>query len=112
MNDYVKYRGKCKAMSEELCNNNSSLTLVRGYYFCPFWNVTEQHWWTKETDGTIVDPTKEQYPSKGNGEYIEFDGMCECEECGALFPENKGTFHGSHAFCSYICYGRCIGVVK
>lgn len=33
--DYMKYRGKCKEMSEQACLLDSSLTLVRGYYYCP-----------------------------------------------------------------------------
>ncbi len=30
--DYLKYRGKCKEMSEQLCATDPTLTLVRGYY--------------------------------------------------------------------------------
>lgn len=44
--DYLKFRGKCKELSEEACRKDSTLTLVRGHYFCPFWNTEEPHWWT------------------------------------------------------------------
>jgi hypothetical protein len=42
--NYELYRGKCKEMSEALCANDTSLTLVRGFYHDPFygkdWNVS------------------------------------------------------------------------
>ena len=37
--DYLKYRGKCKEMSEALVANNPALRLVRGHYWCPIWNT-------------------------------------------------------------------------
>jgi hypothetical protein len=65
--DYAKYRGRCREMSEALCAQDSTLTLVRGHYFCPFWGE-QAHWWCQRSDGTIVDPTARQFPSKGAGE--------------------------------------------
>jgi hypothetical protein len=32
--DYMKYRGKCKEMSEALVKENPKLRLVRGHYYC------------------------------------------------------------------------------
>lgn len=111
--NYTKYRGKCLEFSQNLCNENPELTLVRGYYYCPIWNEEEQHWWCKDKEGNIIDPTKLQFPSAGNGIYREFDGTIICEECGKEFQENdeKASFHGAHAFCSYTCYGKCIGLL-
>ena len=68
MTDYEKYRGKCKQFSEELCAQDSSLSLVKGWYHCPIWG-RQEHWWCKKPDGTIIDPTVNQFPSKGLGEY-------------------------------------------
>lgn len=107
--DYLKYRGKCKEMSEALVVADPTLTLVRGYYFCPIWGE-QPHWWAKRPDGTIVDPTKDQFPSKGLGHYIEFDGNIECSNCGKLIKEEDADIDGRYAFCSYECHGHFVGV--
>jgi hypothetical protein len=65
--DYLKYRGKCKEFCEALIKQDSTLTLVRGHYFCPLWSSDEQHWWCVDSAGRIIDPTKDQFPSKGIG---------------------------------------------
>jgi len=110
MTDYMKYRGNCKEMSESLVADNPSLTLVRGFYICPIWGE-EQHWWTKTTDGEIIDVTSAQFPSNGKGEYVEFDGMLQCSQCDKQIAENDiNKSHGSYAFCSYECYGKFIGL--
>ncbi len=106
--DYDKFRGQCKPMSEAAVAADPTLTLVRGHYICPFWGP-QQHWWTKKPDGTIHDPTVLQFPSKGMGEYVEFDGLCECSECGQKIREEDAHFDGRHPFCNSTCYGRFIG---
>lgn len=107
MTDYEKYRGRCKEMSEDLVSRDPSLRLVRGWYHCPMWGK-QAHWWTERQDGSIVDPTARQFPSKGIGEYEEYDGNIECEQCGKVVPEEKAHIDGHHAFCSSTCYGRCV----
>lgn len=108
--DYQKYRGKCKEMSEELVKADHTLVLVRGYYHCPSWGE-QPHWWCKKSDGTIVDPSKDQFPSKGIGEYVEFDGNVECSNCHKVMKEEEADLQGNYAFCSYECYGRFVGVL-
>ena len=88
---------------------NPELTLVRGFYHCPFWGK-QQHWWTQYPDGTIYDPTKNQFPSKGCGEYELFDGMCECEECGKKVKESEAIFEGRFALCSTECLFKLVGL--
>jgi hypothetical protein len=100
--NYMKYRGKCKEMSEAECKLDPTLRLVRGHYHCLIWGE-QQHWWAVKPDGTIVDPTVLQFPSKGFGEYIEFDGNIKCELCGAKTSEDDAIFHGHHAYCSDKC---------
>lgn len=106
---YRLYRGKCKQMSEALVAEDPTLTLVRGHYFCPIWNSDEPHWWCERPDGSIVDPTREQFPSKGSGIYTPFNGMCECSNCGKEVAEEDATFDSNYVFCSYKCYGHFIG---
>lgn len=109
-NDYMKLRGKCREMSEQLVAADPSLTLVRGHYFCPIWNSEEPHWWCVKNDGTVVDPTAMQFPSKGMGVYTPFNGAVECAECGKEVAEEQARFDGRYAFCSYRCNGRFVGV--
>lgn len=110
MDDYEKYRGKCRELSEAEIAKDSSLTLVRGHYFCPIWNSLEQHWWTVDKDGKINDPSRLQFPSKGFGIYEPFDGNVECAECGKVVKEEDASIDGRYTFCSYKCHGRFVGV--
>jgi hypothetical protein len=107
--DYSKYRGKCKEMSEAAVAEDPTLTLVRGHYYCPIWGE-QPHWWAKAPDGKIVDPTKDQFPSKGIGEYVEFNGRVKCSECGKDMAEEEASYESNYCFCSYECHGRFVGV--
>jgi len=107
MTDYEKYRGKCKEMSEDLILKDPTLTLVRGYYYDYQWGKQE-HWWCQREDGTIVDPTKDQFPSKGSGLYEPFSGVCECETCGKDVLEEDATMAGPYPCCSYECAMRLV----
>jgi len=108
-NDYLKYRGKCKKMSEDAIKNNPMLTLVRGYYWDEFWGK-QAHWWTKYPDGTIYDPTKDQFPTKGIGHYEEYNGMVQCAQCEKEMPEGDAVFEGRFTFCSGACRMRFVGL--
>lgn len=107
--NYKKYRGKCKEMSEKLCAADPSLRLVRGWYYDPHWGQ-QGHWWCVRTDGTIVDPTKDQFPSRGSGLYEEFDGWYECEQCGKMVHESAMVTCGNYPCCSDMCAMRLVGV--
>jgi hypothetical protein len=110
MSNYLKFRGKCKEMSEEAVLHDPSLSLVRGFYYCPIWNKREQHWWTERIDGTIYDPTKNQFPSAGNGIYEKFDGFFDCEECGKKVIEEEIFVCGNHLYCSSACCAVNVGL--
>ena len=107
---YKEFRGRCKELSEAAVADDPTLRLVRGHYFCPLWCSDEPHWWCVRPDGSIHDPSARQFPSNGNGVYTEFDGMCECANCGKSVPEADATFDSRYAFCSYECNGRFVGV--
>jgi len=108
--NYIKFRGKYKEASEAACGKDDSLTLVRGHYYCPIWNKTEQHWWTVKEDGTIYDPTKKQFPSNGIGEYTEFNGHLNCSECGKDITEDSMQVCGNYPVCSTKCAMRLVGL--
>lgn len=99
-------------MSEAAVAKDPSLTLVRGWYDCPFWGK-QQHWWTQRPDGTIYDLTKNQFPSRGIGEYIPVDeGGLElpCEECGKVIKEKDFIVMGNYVVCSNLCAMRLVGL--
>jgi hypothetical protein len=108
--DYLKYRGKCREFSEAAVRTDPSLTLVRGWYHCPSWG-RQSHWWCKTPSGRIVDPTKDQFPSRGFGEYVEFEGIVTCSECGKEILEQDADYESNYCFCSYKCHGRFVGVL-
>lgn len=110
--DYEKYRGKCKEFSEDTVQKDPTLRLVRGHYYCPNSNKDEPHWWCERSDGSIFDPTKLQFLSRGFGVYKEFDGQIECYQCGVTFNEDdiEFTAHGKYAFCSTKCKIICVGL--
>lgn len=109
MFDY-SLRGTCRQASEEAAKKDPSLKVVRGYYHCWEWG-RQPHWWCVRSDGVIFDPTKNQFPSLGEGEYEEFDGTCTCSECGTEFQEEDGIVlgNGHYIVCSNSCYGRLVG---
>ena len=78
--DYIKYRGKCKEYCEALIAKDPTLKIKRGYYYDPVWE-DQQHWWCVDSKGNIIDPTKDQFPSKGTGIYTECDGTFNCSDC-------------------------------
>lgn len=108
--NYAEYRGKCKELSEALCHQDKSLTLVRGFYHCPMWGK-QHHWWVKDSNGNIIDPTIKQFPTEGiAAEYEEFNGVCECDQCGKEFNETDGKFESNYAFCSGECLCKFVGL--
>lgn len=118
MNSEDGYRllaGKCRQICEAIANIDPEWRLVRGYYYCPIWGQ-RTHWWLVSKDGIIYDPTVAQFPNP-EGEYVEFDGLIACEECGKemkesdIIAEKDGMhFDGHHAFCSGRCHARCVGL--
>jgi len=108
-NDYIKYRGKCKQLAEDLVAVDPTLKLVRGHYYC-FSFGKQAHWWCEKPDGTIVDPSAKQFPSNGHGLYEPFNGICECAECGKEIKEEEADIDGRYAFCSTRCHMRFVGL--
>lgn len=106
--DYAKYRGKCKEFAEQAVKNEPTLRLVKGWYDCPIWGE-QQHWWAVRPDGTIFDPTKDQFPSKGLGFYKEYKGILRCEYCSKEVKEEDANMVEHHVYCSDRCYARDIG---
>ena len=109
MSDYMKYRGKCKEYVDKALEEDSMLKAVRGHYYCPMWGK-QAHWWCVKQDGTIYDPTVDQFPNPHVGEYIPFDGIMSCDECGKIIKEEEADIDGNYAFCSLSCHMRFVGL--
>ena len=108
----LSLRGKCKEMAEALVSENASLILVRGHHICPIEGKME-HWWTKTKDGKIIDPTSGQFHSGGTlGEYVEFNGIVECESCKLETEESNAVFYNRYGFCSQKCVSSFLGLNK
>lgn len=108
-NDYQRYRGNCKKYCERAVRLFPSLSIVRGHYECFFWGF-QPHWWCVRPDGTVFDPTRKQFPSKGLGDYIPFDGTVTCSKCGKKGPEEDFRYESNYAFCSIECLMRFVGL--
>jgi hypothetical protein len=103
--DEADMYGNCKEITMEMNKVFPELKLVRGHYYCLSWGERE-HWWLVDKDNNIIDPTAKQFPSKGRGEYIEWDKNQEepigiCLNCGNHVY--KDTYFGSSQICSKNC---------
>ncbi len=103
--------GRCVEITLIMHQVFPELIRVRGHYYCDIWGERE-HWWLilpSEPGGilidyeaeVLIDPTRDQFPSRGNGKYIVFDeslpeptGMCP--NCGSY------TYDG-HYLCNDVC---------
>ena len=107
--DYMQFRGKCQEACQDAVRRDSGLRIVRGWYYCPVWGK-QAHWWCVKPDGTIMDPTVRQFPTKGVGaEYKEFDGYVDCEYCGQDILLDDAYRYEQHIYCSSACFGHDVG---
>ncbi len=92
--------GRCAEVSLLMMRSFPELKRVRGHYYCAIWGE-RTHWWLVDEDGSIVDPTADQFPSKGMGVYDEWDDdepepTGKCPNCGEL------VYSGN-----YFCDDKC-----
>lgn len=92
--------GKCVEITTAMQVAFPELVRVRGHYYCWVWGE-RAHWWLLDGE-EIIDPTKEQFPSCGNGEYVQWvEGTPEptgsCMNCG-------GWCYNGQNCCSDNCF--------
>lgn len=80
--------GKCAEYTKAMLEAFPELRRVRGHYYDMMWGE-RGHWWLVDPDGNIVDPTAEQFPTKGGGHYEEWnesdtEPTGRCMNCGDL----------------------------
>lgn len=100
--------GYCAEITEKMAAAFPELKRVRGHYYDAFWGE-RGHWWLVAPDGSIVDPTKAQFPDK-NGEYIpwregEEEPTGKCMNCAAY------TYGGKDC-CSVECERETVAYLQ
>ena len=92
----------CKCVETTLAMQTvfPELKRVRGHYVDVIWG-DRNHWWLVDPGGHIVDPTADQFPTKGGGVYVSWnEGDPEptgrCPYCGDECFDGK-------TFCSDQC---------
>jgi hypothetical protein len=78
-------RGTCREVTRDMLKAFPHLRRVRGHYHCWIWGERE-HWWLVN-GGEIIDPTVDQFPSRGQGTYVELPEDAQtptgrCPNCG------------------------------
>lgn len=101
--------GNCHQFTHEMASNFPELKVVRGHYYCLAWGQ-RAHWWCVLPDGTNIDPTASQFPTKGKGVYVQHvEGEPEptgkCPDCGA-YCYNHEQFCSENCERSYMAYMR------
>lgn len=97
-------------MVDDAIRDDPTLMAVRGHYHCPMWGE-QSHWWCERPDGSIYDPSARQFPFGGRiGEYVKFDGIIPCANCGKEMLEEKAMTYGNYGFCSAECAMRFVGL--
>jgi hypothetical protein len=100
--------GKCDSVTKAMIAAFPELRRACGFYYCPSWGK-RTHWWCVSLNGSIVDPTALQFPSRGLGEYDEliqgedFDKRVpvgKCPNCGDVI---YGIANRGKGVCSDKC---------
>lgn len=92
--------GKCAEATIKMVAQFPELKRIRGHYYCFIWGE-RQHWWCVDPLGWIIDPTSMQFPSKGTGDYVEWNESS---------PEPTGKCPNCSEFCynnNYCCSENC-----
>lgn len=99
--------GQCEYICKKMVAKFPELLLIKGYYWDSMWGRRE-HLWIGAPDGTILDPTAIQFPSKGSGHYEPLtDGdprpTGKCPHCGEYCYDNEAVHEDcSDAFLAYL----------
>jgi hypothetical protein len=85
--------GRCADVTAAMQLTFPELVRVRGHYYDYLWGE-RQHWWLTDPEGSVVDPTAAQFPSKGCGVYTPWiestpEPTGICPNCGE--PVYNGT---------------------
>lgn len=100
--DYARSAGECAQACKAMKEAFPELEVTNGFVTVLDYPEPRQHWWCKTANGTIVDPTKKQYPFILDYEEIDEAHparnypQARCHQCGEHYyetPELNGTMH-------------------
>lgn len=102
-------RGKCKDACSEMRLQFPELRAAAGFVYCTWGR--DQHWWCVTPDGTVVDPTKEQFQRVFMYEELDLLDPNDrarvptgvCMDCGGDVYESK-TFCSDQCESDYMAY--------
>ena len=88
----------CSQFTRRMAEQFPELRRVAGFYKSPAGASHGEHWWLETPDGVIVDPTADQWPSKGTGKYVRYDPALHlvskgsCPSCGVGLYSRAGSY--------------------
>lgn len=108
--EFEKVYGQCAKYVRQMVTVFPELHVRAGYYFDFQWGM-RQHWWLETPDGTVIDPTAHQFPSKGRGPYEVLEPgdrpVGICMDCGAdVFNKDPETGQRNDSAPNF-CNARC-----
>jgi len=103
--------GKCHAACKAMLREFPSLTMVRGHVHCFRQGIRERgfpHWWMTDADGSIIDPTDNQFDN-----VIAYEPHDEgAPEPTGLCPNCGGYCYDSMSVCSDACGNDYVGYLN
>jgi hypothetical protein len=66
--------GACGIYCDDMRKVFPELKLITGHYSDPLTNSMYEHFWLEAPDGSVVDPTAIQFPTRGYGSYHPLSG--------------------------------------
>lgn len=107
-------RGKCDKFAKAMLEAFPELTLQVGFYYCSAWGQ-QQHFWCLAPEefafagSLVVDPTRDQFPSKGTGLYVHLEEeerpIGKCANCGELiYPPSRSKSCHNHCEVEFMEY--------
>lgn len=119
--DFSSALGQCKVACQRMKDVFPELEITNGFVTLMF-TREQTHWWCKDPDGNIVDPTAIQY-REGGTPIIDYEEITDdhderkypktkCMNCGEYYyvkPELEGVMHTKECekeFCAYLNGGE------
>ncbi len=103
--------GKCGEAVQAMKQVFPELIVTNGIVHLSYNSVEQLHWWLKDEQGLIVDPTKRQFEGHIILRYEEIDDSHparnyhrrKCPNCGQYFYESPEALRSSPC-CTPLCY--------
>lgn len=103
--------GKCKQVTQQMVEAFPGLEVRRGWFHSVAWG-RRGHWWCRDSEGHIVDPTARQHPDgvlfpKSTSKYEDLTDLTDDELAGTV-PSGRcldcgGDVYGGNTFCNSEC---------